>query len=71
MSSDDFDAKVRAKIEAATKTPQPVANLDAIFKACGQTHDWTSNACIEAHVKSGLQPGEFRAKVEAKFGAFH
>jgi hypothetical protein len=52
-------------------TPKPVANLDAIFAACGQTHDWTSNACIEAHVKSGMQPSEFRAKLEAKFGAFH
>jgi hypothetical protein len=75
-SDADFQAKFeRYLAERDAKngkpTPQPVANLDAIFKACGQTHDWTSNACIEAHVKSGLQPAEFRAKVEAKFGAFH
>jgi hypothetical protein len=64
----DRDAKTGVK---PAVTPKPVTNMDPLFQACGATHEWNSNACIEAFVRSALQPAEFRTKMQAKFGEFH
>jgi hypothetical protein len=76
FSDADFKAKFERYLadrdaKLGRSTAQPVASLDAIFKACGETHSWGSTACLEAYVRSGMQTAEFRTKLTATFGAFH
>lgn len=75
----DFHAKFErylaerdAKSGKVTAAPKPTTStFDTVLKACGETHDRNSDPCLRALVLSGLQPAEFWAKVEAKFGPFH
>ena len=61
-----------AKSGKASAAPKPTTTtFDTLLKACGETHEKNSDACLRALVMSGLQPAEFWAKVEAKFGPFH
>jgi len=61
MTSDDFDAKVRAKIEAATRS-----EFALWFQKCLDTRDPNSDKCVRARELSGLGADEFRAKFDAK-----
>jgi hypothetical protein len=81
-SDTDFQAKFGrylaerdAQTGKAKATPKPATgsttSLDTLLKACGETHNKMSEACLKSLVMSGLQPSDFWAKVEAKFGAFH
>jgi hypothetical protein len=77
----DFQAKFErylaerdAKSGKAAATPKPggtTASLETSLKACGESRNKMSEPCLRALVLSGLQPSEFWAKVEARFGAFH
>jgi hypothetical protein len=70
----DRDAQA-AKTAKVLPTPKPAtgttASFDTLLKACGGTHNKMSEACLSALVMSGLQPSDFWAKLEAKFGTFH
>lgn len=68
---DRYLAQRDAQAGRATATPKPSATtFDTLLRACGDTHDKTSDPCLRALVLSGLQPAEFWAKVEAKVGPF-
>ncbi len=61
MSSDDFDAKVQAKIDAAVQS-----EFALWFQKCLDTRDLGSDRCVRARELSGLSADEFRAKFDAK-----
>ena len=81
----DFHAKFArylaerdAQAKKAAPTPKPATGstgttvaLEVLVKTCGETHSRMSESCLKALVMSGLQPNDFWAKVEAKYGAFH
>ena len=75
----DFQAKFERHLaerdakSSARPAPKPTSasTFEVLLKACGETHDRNSDPCLRALILSGLQPAEFWARVELKFGAFH
>lgn len=75
----DFQAKFERYLAerdakaGVTPAPKPTSasEFEVLIRACGETHDKNSDPCLRALILSGLQPAEFWAKVELKFGTFH
>ncbi len=58
----------KAPVAVAAK-PKPASSFDMLLKACLETRDAHSDACVRAGTASGLSPADWDAKLRSKLAA--
>ena len=70
LAERDGSVKTATPKPTATAKPTTSSAFESLLIQCGESRSRTSDACLRALVMSGIQPAEFWAKIEAKFGHF-